>query len=349
MKNKNVTLKNIADHLGVSVTTVSRVLNGKSVTYRISKETQKLILDTAKDLNYSVNQLARGLRLQRSQTIGYIIPDISNPFFASIAKSVEKSARKFGYSIILCDSEESTELEKSSIQLLLNRKVDGLIISPVGLETSHLTEISKRKIPIVLLDRYFPELNIPFVTSDNYQGALEAVNLLIESGHKKIACIQGLRKTSPNNDRVKGYMDAHKRNGLPIDQSLMVGDSFGEENGYIETKLLLKKRNAPTAIFAVSNLISLGAIRAITEEGLKVPEDISMISFDDQPYSRFLATPMTTVSQQSGQIGQIATKILIDQIESDTVIEPKGIFLPTRLILRDSVRKNYKLDVKSMV
>ena len=349
MKNNTVTLKSIADHLNVSVTTVSRVLNGKSNTYRISKETERKILKAASELNYTPNQLARGLRLQKSHTIGYIIPDISNPFFSSIAKSVEKSARKFGYSILLCDSEENTELEISLIQLMLNRKVDGLIISPVGIEVSHLVNLSVKKMPIVLLDRYFPNLDLPFVTSDNYQGAFEAVNMLIEYGHRRIACIQGLRKTSPNNDRLRGYIDAHKKNDLPIDESLIVGDSFGEENGYIETKLLLKKRDIPTAIFAVSNLISLGAIRAITEEGLKIPEDVSMISFDEQPYSRFLSTPMTTVAQQSMQIGQFATKILIDQIENKNSIEPKGIFLPTRIIMRDSVSKRYNLDVKAIV
>jgi LacI family transcriptional regulator, galactose operon repressor len=348
MKNNNITLKSIADQLKVSVTTVSRVLNGKSDTYRISKETKRRILNAAKELNYSPNQLARGLRLQKTHTIGYIIPDISNPFFSSIAKTVEKSARKFGYSIILCDSEENTEMEISLLQLMLNRKVDGLIISPVGIEVSHLIDLSKKKIPVVLLDRYFPDLDLPFVTSDNYQGAFEAVSTLFDYGHRRIACIQGLRRTSPNNDRVKGYLDAHRKNNIPIDQSLIVGDSFGEENGYIETKLLLKKKDIPTAIFAVSNLISLGSIRAITEEGLRIPDDISMISFDDQPYSRFLATPMTTVAQQSAQIGQIATKILIDQIESNSQIEPKGIFLPTSLIIRDSICKKYNLDVRSI-
>ena len=145
MKNNTVTLKSIADHLNVSVTTVSRVLNGKSNTYRISKETERKILKAASELNYTPNQLARGLRLQKSHTIGYIIPDISNPFFSSIAKSVEKSARKFGYSILLCDSEENTELEISLIQLMLNRKVDGLIISPVGIEVSHLVDLSNQK------------------------------------------------------------------------------------------------------------------------------------------------------------------------------------------------------------
>ncbi len=337
MKTSNPTLKSIAQKLGVSVSTVSRVINGKSVHYRISKETEELVLKAAQDLSYSPNQLARGLRLKRTHTIGYIIPDISNPFFSSIAKSVENSARKLGYSILLCDSEESTEIESSSLKLMINRKVDGLIISPVGLIVDHLVDISQKNIPIVLLDRYFPNLKIPFVTSNNYQGAFDAVNYLIENGHTCIACIQGLVKTSPNNDRVKGYRDAHFENNLVVNESLIVGDSFGEENGYLETKLLLKQSKLPTAIFSISNLISLGAMRAISEEGLKIPADISMISFDDQPYSRFLSTPMTTVAQQSTQIGQIATKLLIDQIESHRNFEPKGIFLPTKMIIRDSV------------
>ena len=314
MKSSNPTLKSIALKLGVSVSTVSRVINGKSSFYRISKETELLILNAAKELSYSPNQLARGLRLKRTNTIGYIIPDISNPFFSSIAKTIEMSARKHGYSIIFCDSREDTEIEKESVQLLTNRKVDGMIISPVGLEVNHLLSLKQKNLPIVLLDRYFDDLGIPFVTSDNYQGALEAVNLLIGNGHTRIACIQGLKNTSPNNDRVKGFKVAHLNNGLNIDDSLIVGDSFGEDNGYIETKLLLKRSQIPTAIFSISNLISLGAIRAIAEEGLKIPEDISMISFDDQPYSRFLSTPMTTVAQQSVQIGQLATKILFDQI-----------------------------------
>lgn len=336
---QNATLKNIADKVGVSVSTVSRVLNGKSENYRISIKTQKIIARAAKHQNYSPNQLARSLRLSKTHSIAYIIPDISNPFFASIAKSIEKYARNFNYSILLCDSEENTEIEKTITQIMLERKVDGLIISPVGLEVTHLAQIIKKKIPLVLLDRYFPDLNVSYVTSDNYQGAFDAVSLMIENGHKRIACIQGINNTSPNNDRLKGYIDAHKTHSIPIDKSLLVGNSFGEQNGYVETKLLIKKKNKPTAIFAISNLISLGALRALMEEGYKVPNDISMVSFDDQPYSRYLSTPMTTVAQQSSQIGQIATKLLLDQIDSKVRLEPQGIFLPTRLVIRNSIKK----------
>jgi len=332
---KSATLKNIAIKAGVSIPTVSRVLNGKSKRYRISEETKELILKVAKELNYSPNQLARGLRLKRTNTIGYITPDISNPFFSNIARVVEKYARKLGYSIILCDSEEDTDIEKDSIQLLIDRKIDGLIISPVGQSIEHLKD---KNIPIVLIDRYFPELDFPYVTSDNYKGAFEATAYLLECGHTRIAYIQGLKNTSPNNERVNGFKDAHKTFGVPLDETLIVGNNFGEENGYLEMKLLLKRRNVPTAVFAGSNLISLGALRALAEENLKVPDDISMISFDDQPYSRFLATPMTTVAQSGSQIGQLATKILIDLIETNKQFEPKGILLPTTLIKRNSVK-----------
>jgi LacI family transcriptional regulator len=336
---QNATLKHIADKVGLSVSTVSRVLNGKSDNYRISKKTQKIINKAAARLHYSPNLLARGLRLSKTHSIAYIIPDISNPFFASIAKSIEKYARRYDYSILLCDSEENTDIEKTIIRIMLERKVDGLIITPVGLELSHLAQVIKKKIPLVLLDRYFPELNVSYVTSDNVQGAFDAVSLMIENGHERIACIQGLNNTSPNNDRLKGFKDAHKKYNISYDKSLIVGDSFGEQNGYVETKLLLKKKIQPTAIFAVSNLISLGALRALEEEGYKVPDNISMVSFDDQPYSNFLSTPMTTVAQQNSQIGQIATKLLIDQIDSEVQLEPQGIFLPTRLVVRNSIKK----------
>jgi LacI family transcriptional regulator len=343
---QNTTLKHIALKVGLSVATVSRVLNGKSSKYRISKKTQALVQKAARELNYSPNQLARSLRLSRSNSIAYINPDISNPFFSSIGKSIVKYARKSGYSIVLGDSEESTDMELSLIQTMVENKVDGLIISPVGLKYSHLVDLYNKRIPIVLLDRYFPDVDLPYVTSDNYQGALEAVSLLIENGHTRIACIQGLVNTSPNNDRVRGYIDAHKKYGLHADPQLIRGDSFGEENGYIETKLLLERKSIPTAIFAVSNLISLGSLRALKENNYNVPNDISMISFDEQPYSQFLSTPMTTVSQQSFQIGQIAAKLMIDQIESKKSPDPKSILLPTKIMVRNSVKRRSKSHLK---
>jgi LacI family transcriptional regulator len=337
-KKDSLTLKNIADRLGVSETTVSRALSGQASKYRISQETEKAVLDLAEELHFSPNQLARSLRLQKTHTIGLMIPDISNPFFANIARNIEKEARKLGYSVILADTEETESIEIESLRLLRGRKVDGMVVSPVGLHFTHLEKLFAIGMPMVLIDRYFPDCPIPYVGSDNFSGAHQAVAHLIENGHVRIACIQGIENTFPNIERLRGYRQAYADSGLPVDENMIVGDSFGYQNGYIETKLLLRHNPGPTAIFAVSNLISLGALHAIDEEGLKVPDDLSIISFDDQPYSALLATPMTTVAQQNEQIGPLAVKMLFHQIESKTVPEQKGILIPTHLIVRKSVR-----------
>ncbi len=338
-QNKQITLDNIAHQVGVSCTTVSRVLTGQSKKYRISDRTTEAVQDAAREMGYVPDQLARGLRTKRTNTIGLIIPDISNPFFSTIARNIEIQARKIGSSIILSDSQEDTQLEIDSIRLLQSRKVDGLIICPVGEEYLHLKQIQDTGLPLVIIDRYFPELDCAYVVSDNYQGALEAVSYFFKMKHKSIAFIQGKANTSVNDDRIRGYRDAHKQFDQPVDESLIVGDSFGKRNGYIGAKILLTKSPRPTAIFAASNLISLGAMSAIQEEGLKIPEDISIISFDDQPYSEYLATPMTTVAQQTSEAGEIAFRILQSQIKQEGTHSGEGIVLPTELVYRKSVRK----------
>jgi LacI family transcriptional regulator len=191
---------------------------------------------------------------------------------------------------------------------------------------------------MVLIDRYFSDSNLPYVASDNFNGAYRAVSHLIQNGHVSIACIQGDLRTLPNSERLRGYRQAHADGGIGLDETLIVGDNFGYQNGYMEMKLLIGRNHRPTAVFTVSNLISLGALHAIDEEGLNVPDDFSIVSFDDQPYSALLATPMTTVAQPNEQIGSLAVKMLFDQIESKTVPDRKGLLIPTRLIFRKSVR-----------
>lgn len=337
-KQINATLESLAKHLNLSESTISRALNGKSEKYRISSKTTKLILETAKAMNYEPNQLARGLRLQRTNTIGIIIPDITNPFFSKIVRWIENAARENGVSTLISDSNEKTENEKLSVQLFSNRKIDGMIISPVGEESEHLVKAGNKNMPIVLIDRFLDGLNFPFVGSNNFDGAKEAIDYLISRGHKKIGFIQGTCDTSVNRERVNGYIQSLNNNNIPLDMSLVVGNSFEEENGYLETKLLLNSKKKITAIFAASNLIALGAIKAINEENLKIPEDISIISFDDQPYSDYLSTPMTTVAQQSKEIGTLAFKMLADMIKTKKLNNINKIQLPTKLIIRNSVK-----------
>jgi LacI family transcriptional regulator len=337
---KNVkNIRELAAILNLSVTTVSRVLNGKADVYRISPVTSKRVMDAARELNYFPNKIARGLKLERTDTLGLIIPDVANPFFASIAKTIELEARKNGYSLILCDSLDDIDTEVELLQLLAGRKVDGIIIAPVGLGKSHIVDTQQAGIPLVVMDRYFPGSNIPYITTDNYKGAFKAVEHIILNGHKRIACIQGIRGISANTERVKGYEDAHLRYNIQVDHGLIVGDDFGEENGYIQTRILLNRKNRPTAIFALSNLISLGIIRALSETGLSIPDDISLVSFDEQPYSAFLASPMTTIEQRREEIGRMSVSVLLEIIKNNGTQYDVNIMLEPRLIVRNSVKK----------
>lgn len=337
-KRPRPTLKAIAKQLGVSVTTVSRVINGKAEAYGISKKTEAAVLRAARALHFSPDPLARGLRLNTTLTIGLLIPDIANPYFAEIAKNVEMAARRSGYSVILCDSQEDTNLEIDSISLLRDRKVDGLILAPVGQSARHLEEFEDDRLPVVVIDRYFPDRRLPYVVSDNYGGALQATRYFAEHGHRTVACVQGLTGTSPTTERVRGYRAALDQHGLATDESLVVGSSFSEENGYVHAKLLLKTRRDLTAILALSNLIALGILRALAEDGRRVPQDVSIICFDDQPYCAYLNTPLTTVDQDNAQMGQIATRLLLEQIQAPRPSAGEGIVLPTRLVERASVR-----------
>ena len=333
------TLQRIADESGLSVTTVSRVLSGQAARYRISKPTEAAIRKLAKDSSFVPNQLARGLRLNKTLTIGLVIPDISNPFFAAIAHQVVVGTRKHGYSVIFCDSQDDTDLEVQSLRLLQSRSVEGVVLCPAGKSGEHLAGFVGGRLPIVLVDRFFPDLPLPYVSSDNVSGAEQATELLIANGHRRIACLQGVHGTSPNESRIRGYKEALAQHHLPVTENLIVGDSFTEQSGYIETKLLLRSEPGVKAILALSNLNALGAIRALTEEKQRIPEDVSIVSFDDTPYSAYLATPLTTVAQANSEMGEVAVKLLFDQIQSPQRQTKGGILLPTTLIMRASVKR----------
>lgn len=336
----NHSLKDIAVTLGVSESTVSRVLNGVGDKYRIGKGTQQKVLNQASALGYQPNLIARSLRLNKSHTIGLVIPDISNPFFAKIAHSIEQEARSHGYFILLSVSQESTSQEREAINQLIARQIDGLIVSPVGQDQSHLLDLPDNDLPMVLIDRYFKEQKQSFVISDNFHGGFLAAEHLIQYGHRKIACIQGLRHTSPTQDRLAGLVAAHNQYQLPFHESLLLGDNFGLENGYKSMKklLLLSPSERPTAVFAMSNLISLGVLEALHEEGLTIPEDMSVVAFDEHPYSRFLATPMTTVQQDYHQMGVWAVKNLVGLMRHEPTEETK-ITIPVQLNKRRSVKR----------
>ncbi len=333
-----ITLRDIAEKAGLSISTVSRVLNRKTEQHRISKETERLVLKTAKELNYRPNQLARGLRLRNTQTIGLVVPDISNPFFACLTRSIQNTAHKLGYTLIVCDTDENVGLEIEHINLLRSKGVDGFVIMPVGQRYEHLEPLVGEGVPVVLVDRCFPELQTDSVVVDNHRGAYELTEYLLACGHRRIAIIQGLPQTFTSNERVRGYRDALLSHGVAVDESLIVGRDFRRENGYIETKLLLSLREPPSAIFATSDLITLGALEAISEEGLHIPDDISLVSFDDVEFGPFLRCPLTAIAQPKEIMGEIAVNLLMERLRGRRQGEAQRIVLPPRLVIRQSVK-----------
>lgn len=333
------TLHDIAKKSGLSVSTVSRILNKKSAKFRISKVTEAFVVKTAKELNYRPNQMARALRLKRSHTIGLVAPDLSNPFFASIIKSAQVVAHAMGYSLVVCDTDENVQMEVEHVNLLISKGVDGMIVLPVGQKSGHVSSLVEHGVPLVLVDRIFNDLSANTVIIDNYCGAREAVEYLIAQGHRRIAIIQGLPGTYTNTERVRGYRDALIHAGIPLEESLIRGNDFRKQNGYVETKFLLGKSGRPTAIFTTSDLITLGALEAIVEENLDIPRDISLIAFDEVESAEFFRCPVTVIAQPRERIGEIAVRMLIDQIRNSKKVEPRQIVLKPHLIIRDSVAR----------
>ncbi len=337
---ENTTIKTIAEATSLSLTTVSRVLNGSAKKYRISEETQKLVLKAAEKLNYAPNRAAVSLRLKRSFSVGLVIPTLSNPYFADVASMVSHALRSKGYSVVLmdCDEDESSEVE--AVRLLAAQNIEGVIIIPSGSQSAHIDTLLKRKIPVISIDRYHEDIPVSYVATHHYEGAFDITQYLLQAGHKKFACLQGSNSVVSNNLRVKGYTDAMKAAGHRVFS--ITGNSFTSENGYIETKLLLQKRDRPTAIFALSDTILLGALKALEEDDVRVPEDMSVVTFDNSSYLDFLACPITSVAQPVNDIANISIKLLLDQIEAHLKgkeVQRMKLLINPSLVYRKSVRK----------
>ena len=339
-------ITDIAEKTGYSITTVSRVLNGQSEKYRISISTQEKIKAIAEELNYTPNELARNLRTGKSQTIALIVPSLKNPFFSEIASVINLEARKSQYITLIGDSDDDILIEKDEVKQLSSRNIDGMIIVPCGNEYDHLLNVKERGTPIICIDRYFNNQEISYVSSDNYDGAYTATQYLIGQGHTHIACIQGVKHSLPNIERVKGFKDA--MNDSHLTTYTVTGDDFSEQNGYLETKLLLQSSNRPTAIFGFSNTITMGALRALKEENILIPDEISLLTFDDNPYLDYIEPPLTRISQPIEEICKIAVKLLISRIQEKELIAKK-VLLKTRLIVKDSVRNMNNNELSNLL
>jgi len=329
------TIKDISKAANVSIATVSKVLNGDYS--KVSLETKKRILKIAKELNYRPNRLARGLASKSTGIIGLIVPDITNPYYAELAQGVENKADKLGYTIMLCNTGEDTHKENSYIDVLIEYNADGVIITgnEKASDIDNIQNLHNFNIPFVLIDRMIPNVEYN-VMVDNIRGAYIATEYIIKNGHRKIAFIGGEAMAPHPMNRLQGFLQAMKDYGVEIDQNLIRIGTYHVESGYKHALELLESDSDFTAIVCGNDLIAYGAIKAIKQQGLKVPEDISVIGYDDIFISSLLEPPLTTIKQPTYDLGAYATEILIKLIKNESVEEKVKLFVP-QLVVRKSV------------
>ena len=333
---KKETLVSIAERSGCSISTVSRVLSGNAAKYRISQRTVARVTEEVKRCNYTPSLLAKGLRTNRTDTIGLLIPNIENSFFAGVAGVVIRESRNYNYKVVVVDTQEDERNEQDGLSALLARR-DGIVAAPCGSNSELFASVQEGGMPLVLIDRYLPDAGmLSYVTTDNYRGAVMATEYLLENGHRRIACIQGTPHSMPVRDRVRGFGDTLRAHGLG-DRIVVTGEDFSVQNGYLETKLALAREERPTAIFALSNLILLGVVKAVHESGLRIPDDISVVSFDDNMLFNYLDPAITCIGQPTDEIGTLAVKLLIRAVREPGAA-PSHLHLPPSLIIRRSVR-----------
>jgi len=329
------TIKDVAALAKVHPSTVSRVLRGVE-NIPITEDTRKRVRAAAKSLNYQPDQRARALRLGKSNTIGLIIPDISNPFFADIAKSIEHDSFLAGYTLVVCASNENQEKEIDFVHDLISRGIDGLIIAPVQDCHDHLIDLKKRDYPFVLIDRCFEEFEANAVISDNEAAAFDAVEYLKELGHKRIGFLSGRSTIYTIRKRRQGYLNAVNLLHLDNDEELISRGGFTFEDGYVETLAMLSRPNPPTALLVSGNRITFGAIKAILELGLSIPKDISIIGFTDSIVSPYLISPLTTISHPLQQMGSRAFRLLLNNLDTKEKLPVSKIVVKTTMNVRNS-------------
>ncbi|WED24519.1 substrate-binding domain-containing protein [Vibrio sp. JC009] len=332
------TMKDIAKLAGVSTSTVSHVINQSRF---VSEEISERVQQAARELNYSPSALARSLKMNRTRTIGLIVTTSTNPFFGEVVKGVERRCYQQNYNLILCNTEGDEERMKSSISTLLEKRVDGLLLLCSTLEGQYLDVFDRYPdVPTVVMDwgeTHFPSDKI----KDNSQlGGYMAGKYLIEHGHRDIACITGPLGRHQAQIRYEGFKSAMGDSEIEIRQEWVIESNFECDGGYDAFNQLYERcgesKQLPTAIFACNDMMAMGVINAANEKGIKIPEQISVIGYDDIAISRFMVPPLTTIHQPKYRLGRAAVDTLLQRIE-DKEAQPRQIQLEPELVIRDSV------------
>jgi LacI family transcriptional regulator len=335
-------IKDVAKEAGVSIATVSHVING---TRYVSPDLTEKVHQAISKLNYRPHAIARSLRKNKTLTIGLVIPDNSNPFFSEILRGAEDSAFNYGYSVIVGNSDSDPQKELAYFKSLSSGKVDGLIFVDAALPDEYVRTAMSAQTPVIVVDRNLSEKAVDGIFLDNFRGGLEATEYLIQIGHRRIGCISGPSSIIPNMERVRGYRSALESYGIPVDDELIYEGDFQVDGGTRGALFLMNKPQPPSAIFCCNDMMAIGALQAFRQHGIRVPEDISLVGFDDIPQAAYAEPSLTTVAQPKYEIGQIAVDLLIQRLKGLASIEPQTILLQPALIIRSSSAMKSNPDI----
>lgn len=336
-----ITIHDIAEKLNITASTVSRALNDNP---RISEATKKAVLKTAKQLNYQPNNIAAALRHGRSHLVGVIVPTADRAFFASIVRGIEEVANKLHYNIIVSHSYDNFEKEVKTIDAFLSTRVDGIIAS-IGKNTEtfdHFRKVHEMGIPIVLFDRTTDDLEVSRVVIDDHLGAYKAVEHLIQQGCRRIAHFTSPKKISIFKERLRGYVDALKDHGIPYDEELVVQSNLQLEDGRESMKKLLTLQDRPDAVFSASDYGAIGAMQVLKENNIKIPEQVALAGFSNDPFTSFTDPPLTSVDQLSLTMGNITAELFFDHFRprEKKFVPQKTILKPELIIRQSSLKKD---------
>ncbi|GAB6989141.1 LacI family DNA-binding transcriptional regulator [Paenibacillus pini] len=331
-----VTIYDIAQHANVSAMTVSKVINN---TGRISEQTRKRVKKVMEELNYIPNSNARSLVLQQTKILSLLITDITNPFYTSLARGAEDTAKRLGYRLLFGNSDEDYLKEQDYVDMVLSTRVDGVLFAPAGDQSlKNLEKLMAHKIPFVILDRAVPGIESDIVAGDSKEGARKLVDYLIELGHSRIALVNGSLEVSTARLRYQGYAESLKLQGIELDHELIIQKSYRDYKDGEYLNQLLSNPSPPTAIFAANNFLAVGVIRALRERGIRVPEDMSVVCFDDLDLSSALDPFLTVASQPAYLFGAMGMQLLVERIQGNSTPDIRKIILPSDLIIRSSAQ-----------
>lgn len=335
------TISDVAKRAGVAPVTVSRVINNAA---NVNPATRERVLQAIEALGYVPSGVAQSLRSKRTRSLALLLPDITNTFWTTVARGVEDVAQSHGYSILLCNTDESIAKQQRYLDVIISQRVDGVIIAPCNSEAVHLAKLQRRHIPTVVVDRQIDGWAVDTVSGDSISAARALVRHLIGVGHRRIAAITGPANASTAADRVAGYRMALLEAGIPFDPRLVKYGEFRAASGERLALALLSDSPKPTAIFAASNAIAVGVVKAVVQQNLRIPHDVALVCFDDQPNAAaaYFFPFFTTIMQPAYEMGVNAAQLLFSRLEAGANLQPRQVILPARLLVRHSCGSRLK-------